>query len=216
MPVRAGDSWLRRTAKGLLCASACLFLGAVGHVAAGGSLPGADGFGLLFAGLTVLGAVLFGGRRRRFDVTVLVLGATQFGLHLAFHRLSVAATGGSGRHALAGHGSHALAHPHPRSHSYPHLAEAAGPGAGHAMTTAMTSAHALATLGAALCVVHGERVLRRLAALLLTRLGVIVPAPCPLPPEPRPPVPSTAGHARLRVLLTRCRPRRGPPPVMAA
>jgi hypothetical protein len=203
VPVRARDGWLRRTAKGLLCAAACLIPGAIGHVTAGGSLPGPGSLALLFAGLTVLGVVLFGGRRRRFDVTVLVLGAAQTGLHLAFHRLS--APGAGGGHAMAGHD--------PTAHAHPHTAEAV---AGHSLTGEMTAAHALATLGAALCVLHGDRVLRRLAALLLPRLVLIALTACPLPSARRTPPPSTAGHVRLRVLLTRCRPRRGPPAPTAA
>ncbi|WP_282697217.1 hypothetical protein [Streptomyces sp. CC208A] len=205
------DSWLTRTSKGLLCASACLLLGAVSHVAAGGSLPGAGELGLVFTGLTVLGTILFGGRRRRFDVTTAVLGATQFGLHLALHRLSMMPlAGGEDRHAMAGHQPGAHAHMHMQ------MAETAHSGSAHAMTAPMAVAHALATLGTALCVGYGERILLRLAALLLPRLGLAVLAPCPVPPARRAPAPFTAGHVRLRVLLARCRPRRGPPLVIPA
>ncbi|NEE41494.1 hypothetical protein G3M53_91045, partial [Streptomyces sp. SID7982] len=58
---------------------------------------------LLFLALTVQGALLLGGRKRRFDVVVLVLGATQFALHNAFHFLPAP---GGGTHAGmgAGHG----------------------------------------------------------------------------------------------------------------
>ncbi|MFG2330972.1 hypothetical protein ACGFMM_15230 [Streptomyces sp. NPDC048604] len=205
------DGWTRRTSKGLICASACLFLGSVSHVAAGGSLPGADGLALVFAGLTVLGTALFGSRQRRFDVTALVLGATQFALHLALHRLSMTPTGGGGHPSMAGHAGHAA-----NAHASTHAAAMAQPGSGHAMTASMTSAHALATLGTALCVVYGERVLRRLAALVLPRLPFSALGPCPVTPWRRPPVPFTAGHVRLGVLLARCRPRRGPPLVTSA
>ncbi|MER6202475.1 hypothetical protein ABT234_34535 [Streptomyces sp. NPDC001586] len=149
--MRGPDRWLRRTSRGLLCASACLSLGAAGHIAAGGRLPGAGDLALVFAGLTVLGTLLFGGRRRRFDVTTLVLGATQFVLHLAFHRLSM--PGGSplpamasmsdgmgGRQAMAGHAP-------PGAHEAMSAAAMTHPGSGHAMTTTMTLAHALATFG---------------------------------------------------------------------
>ncbi|MEU0405110.1 hypothetical protein ABZ318_33845 [Streptomyces sp. NPDC006197] len=204
-------SWLTRTSKGLLCASACLFLGAVSHVAAGGSLPDARDLGVVFAGLTLLGTALFGGRRRRFDVTTAVLGTTQFGLHLVLHRLSMSPiTAGEDRHAMAGH------HPGLHAHLHMQMAETAQSSSAHTMTAPMTAAHALATLGTALCVVHGERVLLRLAALLLSRLGLAGLALCPVPPARRAPAPFTAGHVRLRVLLARCRPRRGPPLVIPA
>ncbi|WP_343240473.1 hypothetical protein [Streptomyces sp. SID14515] len=85
--MRAPGGLPRRAARGLLCGSACLVLGAVSHVAAGGRLPGAGVLGLLLLALTVQGALLLGGRRHRFDLVVLVLGATQFALHNAFHFL---------------------------------------------------------------------------------------------------------------------------------
>lgn len=208
VPVRGRDSWPKRTSKGLLCASASLLLGAVGHVAAGGSLPGVRRLGMVFTGLTVLGTVLFGLRRRRFDVTVLTLGATQFALHLVFHRMTMPADG-------SGHGTMTAGHHHGAGVNMP--AEWGAAGSAHAMSTSMTSAHALATLGTTLCVIHGERVLRRLAALLLPRLPLLAPtAACPAPPEGQPPAPLTAGHVRLGVLLARCRPRRGPPLVIPA
>ncbi|MFJ9823051.1 hypothetical protein ACIRSU_01595 [Streptomyces sp. NPDC101160] len=219
--MRGRDSWQRRTSKGLLCASASLFLGAVGHVAAGGSLPGARGLGIVFTGLTVLGAVLFGGRRRHFDVTVLTLGVTQFALHLVFHRMTMMPADGSGHGAMAGRHHHGAGMTMPAHMTMPaDMAMPTDTGAadsGPDMTAAMTSGHALATLGTALCLIYGERILRRLAALLLPRLPLLAPTvSCPAPPAGRPPAPFTAGHVRLGVLLTRCRPRRGPPPVIPA
>ncbi|WP_306822774.1 hypothetical protein [Streptomyces sp. TLI_146] len=216
------DSWLRRASKGLLCASVCLLLGAVGHVAAGGRLPGPGGLGLVFAALTVVGTVLFGGRRRRFDVTTLALGATQFGLHLAFHHLSMPdgspspamtampAMPGSAsqQHAMPGHA--------PGAHVGMDMAGMAHAGSGHVMTAGMTLAHAVATLGTALCVIYGERMLRRLAALVLPRLRFATPPSLPVPPKRQLPPPPATGHVRLGVLFTRCRPRRGPPPVIPA
>ncbi|WP_245727743.1 hypothetical protein [Streptomyces vietnamensis] len=205
------DSWPRRTSRGLLCASAGMCLGAISHVAAGGSLPGVRGLLFLFTALTVLGTVLLGGRRRRFDVTTLVLGASQFGLHLAFHQLSMIPSGAAaGQHAVPGHHGDAHAHMHPAEMAH------AGAGSGHSMTAAMTSAHALATLGTALCVIYGERVLRHLAALVLPRLDFSALGQVPVPPERRMPVPPTDGHVHVGVLLARSHPRRGPPLVTSA
>ncbi|WP_234315221.1 hypothetical protein [Streptomyces globisporus] len=177
---------------------------------------------MVFIGLTVLGTALFGGRRRRrFDVSVLTLGAAQFALHLVFHRLTMPPADGPGHRAMADGHHHGAGMTMPTHMTMP--ADTAMPtdlgaaGSGHGMTASMTSGHALATLGTALCVVYGERVLRRLAALLLTHLPLVAPVrSCPAPPEVRPPAPFTAGHVRLGVLLTRCRPRRGPPPVIPA
>ncbi|MFJ2595192.1 hypothetical protein [Streptomyces erythrochromogenes] len=206
--MRGPGHWLRRTRTGLLGASACLLLGAASHSAAGGRLPDAAGMGLLFAALTVLCTVLFGARRRRFDVTTLVLGATQFGLHLAFHTLSMAGTAGQAtahapqaHHAMAGHmaGAHAGMDP------------AAVSGGGHVMSPAMTLAHALATLGTSVCVIYGERVLRHLVALLAPALPLTAAPALATPPErPRPPYVAPL-PARFGALLARACPRRGPP-----
>ncbi|MFG2288197.1 hypothetical protein ACGFOU_19310 [Streptomyces sp. NPDC048595] len=186
------------------------------HIAAGGRLPGAGALGLVLAVLTVQGVLLFGGERRRFDVLALVLGGTQFSLHLAFHRLSM--PDGGGCSMPLGHAGHSMA-----SHltgpgtgmSMPDMAGAGdGIKAGHSMTAAMTLAHAVATLGTALCVIYGERVLRRLAALLA---AMVVPdirfgSSLPLPFAPRlRPTPAAAARTGFGVLLARSRPRRGPP-----
>ncbi|MCR8944882.1 hypothetical protein NW249_22460 [Streptomyces sp. OUCMDZ-4982] len=177
------------------------------HVAAGGRLPGAGVLGLLFAALAVQGALLFGGRRRRFDVVALVLGGTQFALHNAFHFLSAP---GRAHHpaTVSGHG-----HGHGHGH---HMAGPSGAGDGHVMDAGMTLAHAAATLGTALCVIHGERVLRRLAALLLPRLA-LRPAPSSLPCLPRSrPAPPGVVRIRFGALLARSRHRRGPPSAAVA
>ncbi|MCW7987437.1 hypothetical protein XF35_19860 [Streptomyces platensis subsp. clarensis] len=216
MPVRRPESWVRRTRRGLLCACACLLLGAVSHVAAGGRLPGAGALGLLFAALTAQGTLLIGGSRRRFDVMTLVLGGTQFSLHLAFHHLSTLDSGG---YAL------------PPGHTVPHMADhPTGPhvgmapmnmasagdglGTGHAMTAAMTWAHAVATLGTALCVMYGERVLRRLAALVVPDICCDSRLSVPFTPPLRH-VPRAAVRTGIGVLLARSRPRRGPPRAVA-
>ncbi|WP_254875538.1 hypothetical protein [Streptomyces sp. CAI 127] len=198
--MRAPGGLPRRAARGLLCGSACLVLGAASHVAAGGHLPGTGVLALLFLALTVQGALLLGGRRRRFDVVVLVLGATQFALHNAFHFLP-APGGGTHPGMPAGHG-HGTQH---------HMAGAFGdPGAAHAMDTGMTLAHAAATLGSALCVLYGERVLRRLGALLAPRRR---PPAGPVAPLPAPAVPRTAGGGADPV---RGAPRPVPVPARAA
>ncbi|MGW1297753.1 hypothetical protein [Streptomyces sp. NPDC002533] len=162
---------------------------------------------LLFLALTVQGALLIGGRRRRFDVVVLVLGATQFALHNAFHFLP-APGGGPHPGMPAGH-----EHGHGPQH---HMAGASGsPGSGHAMDAGMTLAHAAATLGAALCVLYGERVLRRLAALLAPRVVLRQAPSLPCPPRSRP-VPPVVVRIRFGALLARSRSRRGPPVAASA
>lgn len=203
--MRAPGGLPRRAARGLLCGSACLALGAGSHVAAGGRLPGAGVLALLFLALTVQGALLLGGRKRRFDVVVLVLGATQFALHNAFHFLP-APGGGPHPGMPAGHG-HGARH---------HMAGASEDvAAGHAMDAGMPLAHAAATLGSALCVLYGERVLRRLGALLAPRV-VLRPAPSlPCPPRSRP-VPPVVVRIRFGALLARSRSRRGPPVAASA
>ncbi|MBT2380216.1 hypothetical protein J7E90_23500 [Streptomyces sp. ISL-111] len=171
------------------------------HVAAGGRLPGAGVLALLFLSLSVQGALLFGGRRRRFDVVTLVLGGTQFALHGAFHLLPAP---GGGRHsAMAVGGEHQAAGP------------SGGHDGGHVMDPGMVLAHAAATLGTALCVIHGERVLRRLAGLFVPR---VTPRPAPpLPCLPRSsPVPPVVARIRFGALLARSCHRRGPPTAAAA
>ncbi|MGW6590523.1 hypothetical protein [Streptomyces sp. MCL20-2] len=160
---------------------------------------------LLFLALTVQGALLLGGRKRRFDVVVLVLGATQFALHHAFHFLPAPGRGmHPGMHAGHGHGT-----PH-------HMTGASGgPGAAHAMDAGMTLAHAAATLGSALCVLYGERVLRRLGALLAPRVVLRSAPSLPCPPRSRP-VPPVVVRIRFGALLARARSRRGPPVAASA
>ncbi|MEV6395421.1 hypothetical protein AB0M39_11685 [Streptomyces sp. NPDC051907] len=207
--MRGLGDWVTRTSRGLLCASACLTLGAASHVAAGGRLPGPMPLAALFAALTVTGALLFGGRRRRLDITMLVLGGTQLALHLFLHHAAMPDAGG-----------HAMSPMDPAHQPAGHMAGADTAGAGHeagsTMSEAMASAHALATLGTALCVIHGERVLTRLAALVVPDVCrhrlVVLPAVAP----PRIVPQAMTRDARSGVLLTRCRPRRGPPPACPA
>ncbi|MEW1627899.1 hypothetical protein [Streptomyces sp. NPDC089173] len=199
--MRARGGWPTRAARGLLCGSTCLFLGAVSHVAAGGRLPGAGVLALLFLVLSVQGALLFGGRRRRFDVVTLVLGGTQFALHSAFHFLP--ASGGGPRSATAARHEHHMSGP------------ADGQAGEHVMDTGMTLAHAAATLGTALCVIHGERVLRRLAALFLPRLALRPTPSLPCLPRLRP-APPVVARIRFGSLLARTCHRRGPPVAVVA
>ncbi len=214
MPVREPESWVRRTGKGLLCASASLLLGVVGHVTAGGRLPGTGALLVVLCVLTILATALFGSRRRRFDVTVLVFGGLQFTLHIALHLLS------------AGHApdTHTARHPvvplgptgdaamtSDRAHSAAGETLTAAETTAQSITMAMTAGHALATLGSAFCLVFGERLLRRLAALVCT--GLRRPARPALPPLPdsRPPAFTSVTYHCVAPMLTRCRPRRGPP-----
>ncbi|MFJ1592398.1 hypothetical protein ACIOD0_19435 [Kitasatospora albolonga] len=170
---------------------------------------------LLFLALTVQGILLFGGPRRlRFDVVTLVLGGTQFGLHGAFHFLPAP---GPASAAPAGHRHHHGAGP---SGGHGHGTDAGaghvmGAGGGHVMDAGMTLAHAAATLGTALCVIHGERVLRRLAALLLPRLALRRAPSLPCLPRSRP-APAVVVRIRFGALLARSRHRRGPPSAAVA
>ncbi|MFJ6810153.1 hypothetical protein ACIQRK_29785 [Streptomyces anulatus] len=196
--MRAPGGLPRRAARGLLCASACLSLGAASHVAAGGRLPGPGVLALLFLALAVQGALLLDGRRRPFGVVVLVLGVTQFALHHAFHFLP--APGRAPHHPTmpSGHGHHMPATP---------TVDAAP---GHAMDDGMALAHAAATLGTALCAMYGERVLRRVAALAVPRVALRLAPALPCPPRPRP-APPVVARIRFGALLARSRSRRGPP-----
>ncbi|WP_406388092.1 hypothetical protein [Streptomyces sp. NBC_00887] len=167
------------------------------HASAGGRLPGAGPLALILATLTVLGSVFFGGRRRRFDVTVLALAGTQFSLHLGFHRFSMPEVGHAAHHMA---GRHMVMGP----------ADMAERGIGHSLSSAMTSAHTVATVGTALCVIYGERVLRGLAALVVPAFCYREPPALPVTPQLRP-VPLSSAHPRFGVLLARSRTRRGPP-----
>ncbi|MFJ7414960.1 hypothetical protein ACIQWZ_29775 [Streptomyces sp. NPDC098077] len=205
---------LRRTRAGLLGASTCLLLGAVGHVAAGGRLPGATGLAGLFAVLTVLCGALSVPLRHRFATVVLALGLGQGALHLVFHAMDA----GTGHPAVMPHGTR-MEH----MASTGHQNGPAGPGAaGHSMDMdmdmGMASAHTLAALGAAVCLIHGERVLVRVSGLFLRPLlrAFVAATAAALPRVlTRAPVPLTlpAPHGTL---LARAVCRRGPPPATYA
>lgn len=214
--MREPGNRLRRTRAGLLGASTCLLLGAVGHVAAGGRLPGATGLAGLFAVLTVLCGALSAPLRHRFATVVLALGLGQGALHLVFHAMDA----GTGHPAVMPHGTR-MEH----MASTGHQNGPAGPGAaGHSMDMdmdmdmGMASAHTLAALGAAVCLIHGERVLARVSGLFLRPLlRAFVAATAAVLPRvlTRAPVPLTlpAPHGTL---LARAVCRRGPPPATYA
>ncbi|MFJ4777887.1 hypothetical protein [Streptomyces sp. NPDC088762] len=213
--MRGPGTWLRRTRTGLLCASACLSLGAASHVLAGGQLPGVASTVGLFAALSIVCALLLGGRPRRFEATTIALGVVQFSLHFAFHSLSAGHDGGPGMASgqQAHHSMTGMGHVSPM-HAGTDMAGMVH--AGHAMTPAMTLAHGLATVGTALCVVYGERILRRLAALLLPSLSPGALPALPAVPERLRLAPAAPAAPRFGVLLARMCPRRGPPPAVSA
>ncbi|GFH37493.1 hypothetical protein SCWH03_37310 [Streptomyces pacificus] len=230
MRVRGPGSWLRRTGSGLLCACASLLVGTAAHAAAGGRLPDAGALLAVFGVLTVLGTAL-AGPRRRFDAAVLSLGAVQFALHIVFPLLSSRPLSPASPASPAPHSRHAGAGTFPGARGIPHgPVPSGGPAAGtdspqgalgsglasadaagHSLTTAMTAGHALATLGTALCLVFGERLLRRLRALLWSGLRHHCAESFPLPAHPASPVPAADEHRLRTGALTRCHPRRGPP-----
>ncbi|WP_199882053.1 hypothetical protein [Streptomyces sp. CB03911] len=237
--MRTPESRRERTRTGLLGASASLLLGMVAHVTAGGDLPGPGVLGGLFAALLAVGVLLPGTRdRRSFRSTVSVLAAAQFALHLALDRLSMPArhaalTSASATDHVPATGAFlctsdglsvvpdAMQMPADMDMGFGpgvipgpvggavDAATVAGP-MPHGMGWAMTAAHALATFGTAVFLLHGDRVLRRLATLVVRRL-ILPLLRCPAPERPRVPAcdaPSVRLHA---VLLARCVPRRGPP-----
>lgn len=181
----------------LACAVSCLVLGAAGHLLAGGTLPGPGGLTLVLAGLMLVGALLFG-RRRRFETIALTLGGVQFALHTVFAYLTTAAPSGM-----------------PMDHSSTAIPPS-GPMASHGMTAGsmswgMAFAHGCATLGSALCAVYGARIVRRLIGLLVrvppaARKHAVLAVVRPWRPRPAP------DHTPpVAVVLARCSPRRGPP-----
>ncbi|MEU8519451.1 hypothetical protein [Streptomyces sp. NPDC048577] len=202
--MRGPGNWLRRTWAGLLGSSACLLLGAAGHVAAGGRLPGATALAGLFAVPAVVCGALSAMRRHRFAATVVTLGLAQSVLHLVFHAM----TGGHGDATTSPGGERVEHMGHPGHHGMP-----AGPGAsGHSVDTGMTLAHTLAALGAAVFLIHGERVLGRLSRLLLPPLPrAFAPVTVPVLPERPGAEPDDTLPAPRGALLARARSRRGPP-----
>ncbi|MFJ4961343.1 hypothetical protein ACIP6P_02605 [Streptomyces sp. NPDC088729] len=208
--MRKPGDWLRRTRAGLLGGSACLLLGALGHMAAGGRLPGFAGLLGLLAVLVAVCGALSALRRHRFAATALTLGLAQGVLHLVLHAM----TAGHGA-APAAHGADAASPEHAESLGHAgHHGMSAGPqvASGHSMDPGMTWAHTLAALGAAVCLIHGERALKRLSALLVRPLRrAFVSATVPVPPECPRAEPYDTLPAPHGALLARARTRRGPP-----
>ncbi len=97
-----------------------------------------------------------------------------------------------------------MPHPAPAPH---HAHDSAAPDA----ATAMGAAHALATLGAVVVLLRGERLLRHLARLLARGMRLPVPAGVPCPETVRVPKPSGPPPLSFGALLARARGRRGPP-----
>lgn len=195
----------RRALRGLLCASTCLLVGAVSHIAAGGQLPGAQWLVTAFLALASLATATFERRKRRFEGVALTLGGMQFALHLAFQYASVSSPGHTtpeGR--MSGHHMEMM---DPSSM----WAGGIGHEAQHTMTAGMTLAHGLATVGTALCVIYGERVVRRLAAMVVPAICVRPRLSLPILSRPRVMGPSPVTPSRVGILLARSRPRRGPP-----
>ncbi|TJZ54637.1 hypothetical protein FCH28_12665 [Streptomyces piniterrae] len=190
------------------------------HVSAGGRLPGPGWLSVMFVLLAAMGVGL-ARRPRGFDVQVLVLGAAQLVLHVVFHAAGMAAAGpaampsGSLHHVAGPMHDHAGSMHHHVGLAHHHGGMVVDPvsGGGHHPTAAaMTLGHGAAVLITAVCLAYGDRLVRRLAAMVRPRLGFLQLSPLPpaapqlLPGGPRVLVP------RYGVLLARALPRRGPPP----
>ncbi|MFB9371441.1 hypothetical protein [Kitasatospora albolonga] len=217
-PVGLGE----RAGWSLLGALACLLPAAAAHAAAGGALPRAGVLLVMLLVLAVPGALLAGsGLRRRFETAVVVLGSLQLALHECFHRLAPMPSGGPGGsgHDLGMAGMAGMVGMGDMA-GMPGM-EMSGHGGGmtavHAMHGSMAAWHAVATVTSAVALLHGSRLLRRLAALLpkprLPFLAALFAAPA-LPSPPRPVFPEPVHHA-IGVLIARSLPRRGPPPARA-
>lgn len=108
----APGSLLQHAARGLLYGSACLLLGAAGHAAAGGSLPGIGVWAWLVPLFGLPCALLFGAGQRRFVTTAAFVSAAQGCLHLLLHHLSTAGSP-AGHPGLPGPGPTAEGTPGP-------------------------------------------------------------------------------------------------------
>lgn len=173
-----------RWARGAVVATGSVGLGLAGHVVAGGAPP-ATAPRLLLLGAAVLGGVALSGRRWTLGPLLLVLLGGQVVCHVA----------------LADAGT--------RGHTHQ-----------HGLSAPMTIAHLLAALATAALLLRGEAWCWRLCALvartpsvvrLLASTAAVQAMPAP-PALATPPPSATAPLPVLRsLLLSRSRPRRGPP-----
>ncbi|MEV0374482.1 hypothetical protein AB0I10_32635 [Streptomyces sp. NPDC050636] len=196
----------RRAIRGLTGALLSLLLGCVSHVSAGGRLPGPEWLAVTFAVLAVAGVGLTR-RRRAFDVLVLVLGGAQSVLHIVLHTAATAAevpAVPSGH--LYHHGGMASGTTPDRAGTHYAVHDGA-----HVMSAGMTLAHGAAALGTAVCLVYGDRLLRRLAAMIVPRFRLLRLSPFPAATPRLLPCGPLVLVARYGVLLACGLPRRGPP-----
>ncbi|MEV5129895.1 hypothetical protein AB0K87_05125 [Streptomyces sp. NPDC053705] len=216
--MRESGSRYQRPGEGLLCACVSLLLGSAGHVAAGGRLPDAGALAAALAVLTIPGVMLAGWARRRFEAAVLCFGAQQVLVHLSLHtlagHLSAQEPANSERAAAPDIG----VGPSPND-----LMDAAEPHASHAAhavspvaTLVMGAWHLLAAFGTLVLLLHGGRMLRRLAGLV--GRGFRLPARPGSPGLFAVPTlaPTVLSHVRFGVLQARSSYRRGPPTLVPA
>lgn len=206
-PVRG--AW--RLVRAAAVASTVVGLAASAHLVAGGTLPGP----VLLLALTALvlcASLLLAARRLSAPVLLAVLGAGQLGLHQAFCWFGVAL---APVHPAGHHLDPAAAGTAQALHGVAAAGGAAVPMTGLPMSSpAMTAAHVLATVVAALVLARGEALLwrlwtwwRPLRAVVLTVLRLPV-----LPRVPRFPALTVP---RPSFVVARRVPRRGPPRVPA-
>ncbi len=152
--------------RGLVFAGSALALAATAHTLGHGTPPGAGHLAMLLPPVALLSAMLV--RCRRCPVAIgLGLAAIQGLLHFSF--IVFSAGGCSARVESVGHGRHlALA---PNSGCATHLA---------VLSQSMIFWHFLATLGTALLLAYGERLLQR----LLSATRSHIPTPAVMQPRP--------------------------------
>ncbi|MFI5530210.1 hypothetical protein ACIA8O_16855 [Kitasatospora sp. NPDC051853] len=222
--MRGPVGWGERAGWSLLGALACLLPAAAAHAAAGGALPGLGVLSLMLAVLALPGAVISGSRlRHRFEAAVAVLALLQLLLHESFHRLAPMPSGGpgpghdTGMAGMAGMSGMGDMTGMPGMDMAGTATAVHGMHDTHGMHGSMAAWHAVATVTSAVTLIHGSRLLRRLAALLpaprLPLLAALFTVPA-LPTPPRP-VFAEPGLPAIGVLLARSLSRRGPPPARA-
>ncbi|MBS2936776.1 hypothetical protein KDN32_03350 [Nocardioides sp. J2M5] len=189
--------WPRALVVGVLATG----LGALGHVAAGGLLPGPTSMTFLTGASVALAAPLLLQQASALRL-VLMLVAGQTAVHLG---LTLAAGSGATHAAAHGPGQHAS------SGGGASLADAA---ASHVLGHGpMMLAHLAAAVAVGLWLGHGERLLWTLVRLCRHRLRVVTRLVLEPTPAPTPPRPTAHRYPRVRVALRQSRPsvRRGPP-----